>query len=213
MTFLYEDQCQTKIKSTTHNALFFCLQPAAESVVVDVTSSEGRGLIPLHLPLLGRFFPAVPGVVVLFRQPEHCENPHLPACSSAPPPPAAGAELPGSSVHVSQSQWRNAAWLWQQELPAVPEASNKRHGAVHLRLRLLLPLHLHVCESQPPLPSHRLSHWTAAPHQDLLAGELDHVSSRQVQFQHVWSFLTSSFFRKQWPYFKKTTLIVRWWVS
>ncbi len=83
-----------ELASITHNALFFCLQPGAESVGADVTSSEGRGLVPLHLPLFGCLFPAVLGVVVLLRQPEHSEKPHLPACSPASLPPAAGLEQP-----------------------------------------------------------------------------------------------------------------------
>lgn len=185
------------IKPTTHNALFFFLQPGAESLVVDVASSEGRGLVPLHLPLVGRLFPAVPGVVVLLRQPEHCEDPHLPACPSTPPPPAAAAAAarPGLSTHLGQSGRRSSAGLRQKELPAVPEASRKRHSAFHLRLRLLLPLHLHVRESQPPLPGHRVPHRTATPHQDLLAGELDHTGWRhvQVQLQLVWSFWLQTF--------------------
>lgn len=142
------------------------LQTAAESVVADVTSSEGRGPLPLHLPLNGCLLPAVPGVVVLLGQPEHSEGPHLPPFSSATPPPAAGL------------QWGRPDRRRRQKLSAVSKAAHQRHGSVHLWLRLLLPLHLHVCESQPPLPSHRVSQRTAAPHQDLLTRELEHISGK-----------------------------------
>lgn len=63
--YLHKAQSGRDLKSTSHNALLLCLQPVAESVATDVTSSEGRGRVPLHLPVFGRLLPAVPGVVVL----------------------------------------------------------------------------------------------------------------------------------------------------
>lgn len=177
---------------SVHPQCILCLQPGAESAVVDVTRRSGRGHVPVHVTVSGRLFPAVPWVVVLLRQPKHCEDPYLPACSSTPCPSAAGAQWPGHLIQWSQ---RHTARLRPHDMPAVPEASHKRHSAVHLRLRLLLPLHLYVRKSQPPLPAHQLPHWSATPHQDLLTRELDHIRQwhSAVQLVQVWGYKLQTF--------------------
>lgn len=118
-----------------------------EGVGAGGTSSQGRGRVSLHLPLPGRLLPAVPGMVVLLRQPEHRQSPEVHARAPTPPPPAGGPEQAGLSVR-DRSQ--------QQDLPAVLLPSRKLHRPVNVRFRLLLPLHLHVREGQPPLSGHRL---------------------------------------------------------
>lgn len=131
LQFLNEECHKKNPLLNTHNALFLCSQHDAESVVDDVTSSEGHGCVCLLFPLYGGFLPAVPGVVVLVGEPQHSESSHLPAGSSTPAPPAAG------------SGW---AGLRKQELSSVQEAPHQCHRAVHLGLRVLLPLHLHIRE-------------------------------------------------------------------
>lgn len=131
LQFLNEECHKKNPLLNTHNALFLCSQRDAESVVDDVTSSEGHGCVCLLFPLYGCFLPAVPGVVVLVGEPQHSESSHLPAGSSTPAPPAAGSGRAG---------------LRKQELSSVQEAPHQCHRAVHLGLRVLLPLHLHIRE-------------------------------------------------------------------
>lgn len=137
------------------SCLLACLQLWAEGLAAGVTSSQGFGRVSLHLPLPGRLLSAVPGMVVLVRQPERRQSPHVRARTPTPAPPAGGPEQPRLS-DSDRSQ--------QQDLPTVPMPPRKLHRPVNVRLRLLLPLHLHIREGQPPLPGHRLPQWTTTPH-------------------------------------------------
>lgn len=142
----------------SHFDLFVYFQFGTEGSESPVDRGGRRGGFPLHQSLSGRLFPAVLRLVVFVREPEH----HQVFDPSSHPPSTHSSGRPGGGVDL------------RDDVPTVQEGSRQRYGAGNLGLRLLLPLHIYVRESQPQMPSNRISIWTAAPDQDLFTGGVDH---------------------------------------
>lgn len=128
------------------NTIFFLLQLWRTTAARLFHSGWQRCRVPLHHSLSGSVFPAVLGVVVLSREPDHYEVSHLPPYTST-------SASPGGPGHRTDGQ---------QIVPTLPESAQQWHDPGHFRLRFLLPLHLYVREDKPQVSTNGLPVWITA---------------------------------------------------
>lgn len=145
-----------KCAVVTISPYFSLLQLYITSAVGPEESSGRHCLLPVHRPVRQRVLPPVPGLVVLLGKPGDHQVPDSAPHSPTPRAPGARAQLSSPAQP-------------EDRVPSVPQGPRERHGPGHVRLRVLLPLRLQLCEGSPALPSHRLCHRAAAPGQTLLS--------------------------------------------